>query len=254
VTALAAELRRRLAEGAVIGSFAGIGHPTAVEVLAWAGLDVVCIDGEHAALGPAEVEQLVRAADACSVPALVRVFEPGPEVGHALDSGAAGVLVPRVESAEQARACVAGCRYPAAGSRGAGIGRAARYGRTFADYVAAANEAVLVGVQIETAGGLAAVEEISATPGLDFVFVGPADLSISLGVAPGAAEHTAAIERVLRAAAAAGVATGIFCSTRDDVARWAPFGVRLFLVGSDLGLLAAAAGAAVEAARAAAAS
>jgi 4-hydroxy-2-oxoheptanedioate aldolase len=97
-----------------------------------------------------------------------------------------------------------------------------------------------VGVQIETRAGVDASEEIAAVPGLDFVFVGPGDLSLALGVAPGSEEHSAAIRRVLRGAGDAGVTTGIFCFTADQVAGWREAGVRLFIVGSDLTFLGSA--------------
>jgi 4-hydroxy-2-oxoheptanedioate aldolase len=244
-----ASLAQRLDAGPLVGSFVGIPHPAVVEVMAWAGFDFLCIDGEHAALGPADVEELIRAADACGIPAIVRVFQVGPEVGHALDSGAAGVLVPRVESAAQAAAAVAAVRYPPAGSRGAGIGRAARYGRPFAEYLAEANERVLLAVQVETRAGVEAAAEIAAVPGVDLVFVGPGDLAVSLGVPMWAEEHRGAVESVLHAAGTAGVRTGIFCLAPDQVHEWENEGVRLFLLSGDLGLLGAAGAGAVEAAR-----
>lgn len=227
-------LRDRLLAGPVLGTFVSVGHAANVEILATQGFEVLCIDAEHAALGPAEVESLIRACDASGVPGLVRVSGVGAEVSRALDSGAAGVVVPRVETPEEAAAAVAAVRYPPVGSRGAGPGRASAYGSQLGSYLATANDHTVLVVQVETRRGLDNVEKIVAVDGIDVVFVGPGDLAVSLGVPGGSPEHTAAVERIVGAAAAAGVRTGIFCLDTDQVGRWAAAGVRLFLLGGDL--------------------
>ena len=230
----------------MIGSFVGIGHPASVEVLAWAGFELVCIDAEHSAFGAADVESLVRAAAAAGARALVRVSGVGPEISHALDAGADGVVVPRVESAEDARACVSAVRYPPVGARGAGPGRAAQYGRDFAGYLARANDDVALVLQIETVRGLENVDEIAAVDGVDLIFVGPGDLAVSLGVQGGSDEHSAAVRRIVAAAREAGVDFGIFCLDPADVPTWTGEGARLVLLGGDLGFLAVAAAAAAQ--------
>ena len=123
----------------VIGTFGAIPHPVAVEVMAATGLDFICIDWEHSQIGRERIEDLIRAADAGGVPAMVRVPGHAPEsIAAALDAGAAGVLVPRVSSAAQARAAVMATRYPPQGERGVGPGRAAAYGYRIPDYLKAA--------------------------------------------------------------------------------------------------------------------
>jgi 4-hydroxy-2-oxoheptanedioate aldolase len=239
-------LRDLLACGPIAGTFVSIGHPAAVEALAWAGWELVCIDAEHAALGPSEVEALIRAADACDVRALVRVAAIEPDIARALDSGAAGVVVPRVETSAEAQRCVAAARYPPLGTRGAGPGRASRYGAELADRLISANQETLLVVQIETVLGSANAAAIAAVDGIDVIFVGPGDLSVSLRAEQGSAEHTATVSAILAAAADAGRASGIFCAEPEQTAVWRGLGTRFFLIGGDLARLM---GAAASAAR-----
>ena len=158
---------------------------------------------------------MIRAADIHRVPAMVRVPGHAPEtIAAALDAGARGVLVPRVSTAAQAQHAVRASRYPPQGERGVGPGRAAGYGYRIFEYLAAANRQVLVAVQVETAEGLANVAEIAAADGVDVVFIGPGDLSVSIdAIGPAGAERLAqAIETVIGAALAHGKVAGIFCA------------------------------------------
>ncbi len=224
----------------LIGTFASLPSPVSIEVLAHVGFDVLCIDGEHSALGPGELESLVRATVGGAAAPIVRVGMPGPEVAHALDAGAVGVVFPRVDSAATATECAAWTRYPPLGKRGAGPGRASGYGASSAEYLPWANDHVVAIVQIETFEGLEAADEIAAVDLVDAVFVGPNDLAVSLGTARGSAEHLAAIDRILAAAERAGKATGILCSP-SEVGAWLNKGVSLLLVRSDIALLRGAA-------------
>jgi 4-hydroxy-2-oxoheptanedioate aldolase len=104
-------------------------------------------------------------------------------------------------------------------------------------------------MQIETAAGVANVEEIAAVEGIDVIFVGPGDLAVSLGTSPGSAQHTAAVTRILNAAARCGVPTGIFCYSPAQVEKYFAEGVRLFLIGADVVFLAEAAGQTLKSAR-----
>jgi 4-hydroxy-2-oxoheptanedioate aldolase len=241
-----------LGRTAVLGSFASIPHPAAVEVSAQAGLDFVCIDWEHSQIGRDALENLVRAADVNGVPAMVRVPGHGQEaIAAALDSGARGVLVPRVSTAEQAANTARATRYPPVGERGVGPGRAAGYGYRIPEYLAAANEELLLAVQVETAEGLANVDAIAATEGVDVIFVGPGDLSVSLGaMGPAGAERMAkAIETVLAAAQKRKKIAGIFCARPEDVGRWAGKGASFFILASDAMFLGAGVKAGAEMAR-----
>lgn len=246
-------LRQRcLAREPLVGSFAAIPHPVAVEVMAASAPDFLCLDWEHAQFSRGELENLVRAADIHRVPALVRVPGHAAEsIAAALDSGAAGILVPRVSTAAQAEAAVQAARFPPVGSRGVGPGRAAGYGYRIGEHLGRAAAETLVAVQVETAEGLANARAVAETEGVDLVFVGPGDLAVSLGALgpEGAGRMAEAIGSILRAAREAGKAAGIFCAAPEDAGRWAAAGASFFILGSDTMFLGAAAGQATDAAR-----
>lgn len=244
-------LRDRLTLAPIIGTFVGLASPAVVEILGWNGFDLLCLDAEHSAFGVAEIESLIRASDVVGAAALVRVSELGSEIGRALDWGADGVVVPRIETAAQAREAVERVRYPQVGSRGAGPGRATRYGAEMPAYLARANAGMLLVLQVETAAGVENVAEIAAVDGVDVIFVGPGDLGVSLGVAPGSVEHTKAVDAIIAAADARGVLTGIYCDSAEQVAHYAGRGVKLFLLGADVVFLAQAAALSLQAALAA---
>ncbi|RWL48515.1 MAG: 4-hydroxy-2-oxovalerate aldolase [Mesorhizobium sp.] len=236
----------------LIGSFAAIPHPVAVEVLAQSGLDFLCIDWEHAQISRETIESMVRAADVHRVPAMVRVPGHAPEaIQAALDSGAQGVLVPRVSTAEQAAMAVKASRYPPLGERGVGPGRAAGYGYRIPEYLAAANERIVVAVQVETAEGLANIDAIAAVDGVDLIFVGPGDLSVSIdAIGPAGADRLSeAIGTIIPATVRHGRTAGIFCASPQTVSRWAAVGASFFVLASDTMFLGAGGAANCTAAR-----
>ena len=237
----------------LVGSFAAIPHAVAVEVMASSGLDFLCIDWEHAQMSRETIESMLRAADVHRVPAMVRVPGHAPEAMQAaLDSGAQGVLIPRVSTAAQAKAAVKACRYPPLGERGVGPGRAAGYGYRIPEYLAAANERIVVGVQVETAEGLANIEAIATVDGVDLIFVGPGDLSVSIdAIGPAGADRlNEAIRTIIGATVAHGRTAGIFCPSPQTISRWAASGASFFVLASDTMFLGAGAAANNAAARA----
>lgn len=236
----------------LVGTFGEIPHPVAVEVMAQAKPDFICIDWEHAQIARDQIENLVRASDIHGVPAMVRVPGHAPEeIAAVLDSGARGVLAPRVSTPEQAAAVVKASRYPPHGERGVGPSRATSYGYGIFDYLADANDSIVVAVQVETAEGLANVDAIAATEGVDVVFIGPGDLSVSLDAwRPEGAEKLAkAIEKIIRTTLKRGKAAGIFCGRPEDVGRWAEAGATFFILASDTMFLGAATAAGLTSAR-----
>jgi 4-hydroxy-2-oxoheptanedioate aldolase len=244
--------QRCIARGPLVGTFAAIPHPVAVEVTAQAGPDFVCIDWEHAQIARGDIENLVRAADVHRVPAMVRVPGHAPEaIAAALDSGAGGVLVPRVSTAAQAEAAAKAGRYPPLGGRGVGPGRASGYGYRIPEYLGRANAEIVIAVQVETAEGLANADAIAATEGIDVIFVGPGDLSVSIeAIGPAHAERLAqAIETIIEATVSHGKAAGIFCARPEDVGRWAKKGANFFILASDTMFLGAGVAAGCAAAR-----
>lgn len=245
-------LKARLAAGeTVLGSFVNLGSALAVEALCLGGLDWVLIDLEHGGGSESELAGQLLAADATGTPALVRVESPAyPRAGRVLDMGAEGVMFPRIDSAEQARAAVATLHYPPAGQRGvATYNRAAGFG-TRPEAIDGARELVLGVVQIESPAAVEAAEEIAALDGVDVLFIGPGDLSHALGIRGQLDDprFRAAVERVVAAAEGAGRAAGILTPGPEAVAAAAADGFRFIGVGSDSAALARA-GAAIAAAR-----
>ncbi|WP_435170703.1 HpcH/HpaI aldolase family protein [Falsirhodobacter sp. 1013] len=225
---------RIVAGGRLRGTFLGIPSPAVTEIVCAAGPDFVCIDGEHS---PIRGEALLNMLRAARVPALVRVAEALPHlIAEVLDAGAEGVLVPRVSSAEQAALAVRAARFPPAGQRGVGPGRAAGYGYRIAELIAA--RPPFVAIQIETPDAVLAVDDILATPGLDLAFIGPGDLGVGLAAAGHPMTLDAAIDTVIAAAEARGIPVGIFAPDRAQGDRWLAR-VPLVIQGSDAMILGA---------------
>ena len=226
----------------VVGGWVSIGHPAVAEITAAAGYDFVTIDTEHAANSIETVENLVRAVDAAgdAVP-IVRPPAADPvAIKRVLDTGAGGLMVPRVDSAETANGVVEATRYPPTGVRGAAAGRASGYGRTFPTYLERADGALTRIVQIETAAAVAAAGDIAGVEGIDALFVGPTDLSAALDVHLDldADEFRAAVEAVIDAAADEDVPVGVFATEPDRLDGWLAMGFDFAIVGFDAAFLA----------------
>jgi 4-hydroxy-2-oxoheptanedioate aldolase len=221
----------------LVGTFVQIADPAACEALARSGLDFYCVDAEHAALSRRDVDTMIRALDTGDAPCIVRTADDSyAAIAGALDAGASGVLVPRVESGEQAAAIVAAATFPPRGVRGAGPARAAEYGRSLPQYLVAAQEHLLVGVQIETRAGVEALDIIAATPGIDLLFVGPGDLSVSYQLAYGSVELDRLVDDTLRRISRTGKLAGLFCPSWDGRPPAAQR-AEILIVSSDLGEL-----------------
>jgi 4-hydroxy-2-oxoheptanedioate aldolase len=237
----------------LIGTFAAIPHPVAIEVIAASGVDFLCIDWEHSQISRERIEDLIRAADVHRVPAMVRVPGHAPEsIASVLDAGAAGVLVPRVSTVAQAKAAVLATRYPPIGERGVGPGRAAAYGYRIPDYLAKANAELVLAIQVETAEGLANIADIAAVDGIDVIFIGPGDLSVSINAMGPAGKDRldAAIETIAKTALTAGKTVGIFRLSPDDIGTRSKAGISFFLLASDTMFLGASLATGVTEARA----
>jgi 2-dehydro-3-deoxyglucarate aldolase len=206
-------LREKLLGGErLVGTIVTLPAPEISEILASAGFDWLFVDVEHAPMGFRDAQALLQAAGS-QCPCLVRV-PAGEEVWikKALDIGAAGVIVPQVHSAAQAQRIVGLCKYPPLGSRGVGVARAQGYGSRLSEYIATANEQLAVVIQAESEEAVRNIDSIVKVPGVDAIFIGPYDLSSSLG-RPGAVtdpEVTGAIAAVRESCLNAGVALGAF--------------------------------------------
>ncbi len=223
------------------GLWAGFGTGYAAEIAATTGFDWLLIDGEHAPnTVPTILAQLQAVAPYATAPVVRTVNQDPALIKQLLDVGAQTLMVPMVESAEQAAALVRAMRYPPHGIRGVGGGlvRATRWDG-IDDYLARAHEELCLIVQVESPKGIENVEAIAATEGVDAVFVGPADLSVGMGHPgnPGHPEVQAAIEHAIDAVQAAGKPAGILAPVEADARHYASLGCRFIAVGIDISLL-----------------
>lgn len=222
----------------ILGYWSVIDSPVSTEWLAHVGWDYIALDLQHGLIGYSGMLAGITAIDAAQGPAaLVRVEANNATViGRALDAGAAGAIVPLIDTAEDAAAAVAAATYPPEGIRSYGPMRSQlRIGPNPAD----ANRDTVVLAMIETPQGLANVEEICAVPGLDGVYVGPSDLRLAVGGSSPSdpsvdEEFDAAIVRVQKAAAAAGITAGIHTASGSIAAQRLAQGYTLATVASDL--------------------
>jgi 4-hydroxy-2-oxoheptanedioate aldolase len=249
------DLRARVAAGErTVGTFVGTASAVTAEVCAAAGVDWLVLDLEHGAGGEDLVGGVVLAAAAYGVPTVVRVESAARiRLGRVLDLGAAGVMLPRQDTSAEVREALRHVRYPPNGDRGvATSNRAHRFGLD-SSALDSANREVLGVVQIESVQAVEQVEEIAALDGADVLFVGPRDLSHSLGVPGdfGAPAYLAALDRVRTAAHLHGKAGGLLVPDGAAAAARLGEGWTFVAVASDSTLLAAAVTAELARARAA---
>ncbi len=237
----------------LIGTFVKTVAPEVVEVLALAGLDFLVIDAEHAPFGRRELDLMVMAGRGAEVPLYVRVPDGRPAtILQALDIGADGLVVPHVDSPDEAVAVVRYARF-AGGDRGfSNSARFGRYGTTTVDQAVAIGDRARIICQIESAAAVAAADEIAAVEGVAGLLIGRADLALSMGLRSLDAEAVRQGARTaLGAARRHGKLAGMALGDAAEVAPWLEAGANLFVVGHDQGLLRKAAAATVAAARAA---
>lgn len=241
-----AMLKDAIRSGAtVFGTFVKVPAPPLIDVISQAGISCVVVDQEHGALSFAETETLIRAANAQGLAAIVRIPEvTRSNVMHALDSGAIGIMVPMVETVEQMNEAVAESHYPPKGGRGLSRGhRSIGYGsRNLKEYLEEQHKTTLVIGQIETPAGARIAKELSLVDGLDVLFIGPTDLSLSLAAEAGSQNVDDSLEQitreVCRVAAEADIASGTLVASQESLQAALSKGMTFILWGSDLGLLA----------------
>jgi 2-dehydro-3-deoxyglucarate aldolase/4-hydroxy-2-oxoheptanedioate aldolase len=217
------------------GTMLSLPDAAVAEILAGTGFDWLFVDGEHGPFSVRDIERVLQAVGH-RVACLVRV--PGHEetpIKQALDLGASGIIVPQVNTADQACSVVSFARYAPRGSRGVGLARAHGYGNTFAEYVAGANDSISVVVQAEHIEAVRNIEKIAAVEGVDAVLVGPYDLSASLGKTGQLTdpEVQGAIAKVTTACATAGKPLGIFGIDAPSVLPFIDNGYNLIAAGVD---------------------
>ncbi|GIE86817.1 4-hydroxy-2-oxovalerate aldolase [Actinoplanes regularis] len=215
-------------------------EPGVAELYAMAGLDFVVIDMEAGALDRAAVMRIVQALHGHDISVLVRLAaHDRPAIEHALDIGADGVLVPKVESADEARAVAEAAKFPPLGRRGVNPVRASGYFADVPGYLAGANDSTLCLVQIESAAAAAVASDIAAVPGIDGLFIGMGDLAMDLGQ-PGVmtGDRVDTIRAaVLKAASENGIVAGIFAYTEDLARSYRDEGFEVIAVGNEIKLL-----------------
>lgn len=250
-------LRKRIHAGETLfGVWSDLGSPIAAELMADAGFDWVTIDLEHGAATEADLVAHLLAVELHGAAPIVRPQSAERlRIGRALDLGAVGIVVPRLDTADQAREAVTFLRYPPAGGRGVALRtRGARLGAVDHAEVGTINDEIVGIIQIETQGGLREADEIAAIDGVDVLFVGPADLSHSLGVPGRFTEpvYQEALRRVIAACRRYGKAAGILLYDHASFGPHLELGFSFIGLGADGAFVAAGAKAALAAGRAAA--
>jgi 4-hydroxy-2-oxoheptanedioate aldolase len=234
------ETKAKLLGGeAAFGFGLGLGSPRAAEVLARTGADFIQLDTQHGSFGSDSIIATLMGIAAGTATPIARVARNDYTlIGRLLDEGALGIVVPMVHSAEDARAAATACRFPPLGTRSFGWGRADVYGD---DYPEAVDEQVLLMIQIESAEAVANAEAILATPGVDGCWVGPGDLSLSLGARPADAwtdeRVLSSLDKVLEACRNTGTIPGYAGGDADEGRRLFDLGFRYITVGADVSFL-----------------
>ena len=228
--------RARLKNGNVlIGTLITMPLPEITEIMVEVGFDWLFVDTEHAPFNAKDALKILQTAgDRC--PCAVRI--PANHevwIKKALDIGASAIIAPQVNSAEEAELIVQLCKYPPRGARSVGIGRAHKYGLGFKEYVEKANDEVAVILQAENTNALKNISEIVRVPGIDAVFIGPYDLSASMGKMGNLTDPDVrnAISTVAECCRDAGLCVGIFVDTAETAATFIKQGFRLIAISTD---------------------
>ena len=235
-----------------LGTWIMSASPIVAEAVGCAGFDWGVIDMEHAPLDMAEVVQMLQALACTRMVPVVRVpWNDSVVVKRVLDAGAATLMFPFVQNADEAARAVASTRYPPEGHRGmAGMSRASRFG-TSPNYLTSANKHVSAVLQLETVEAVGRLEQIAAVDGVDALFIGPADLSASMGYV-GQLTHSAVLDQMsqaVRRAKEVGMPIGTVGGSPENVAQYRAVGFDYVAISSDLGLLMRSAQAALAALR-----
>lgn len=248
---MSAGLRERLGQGETYGGWCSIPNGLSAEVLGRIGFDWVCVDMQHGVIGRTDALAMLQALEATGTPGLVRVGRNDPAaITEVLDLGAAGIIVPLVNSVDDAAAAMRAVRYPPHGARSFGPTRA---GLRPGGYAAGtADLEAVVAVQIETSEAVAAADDIAAMDGIDVLLVGPADLSLSMGLPVGSVrddDFRAATRRVVEACLRHGKVPAMFCSDLAAIGPAREDGFAMFGLMTDVRLLRQAAADALATAR-----
>jgi 4-hydroxy-2-oxoheptanedioate aldolase len=230
-------VKQKLRDGEIVkGCFLGFHSASLVEILGLSGFDFVVIDNEHGSFSWGEIEDMVRAAEIVNLTPIVRVAYGPSDIQKALDRGAMGIHVPMVSSKEDAENVVKKAKFPPLGERGTAYSvRSAKYGKNIGQaYLQESNEEILVAIHIETPQAVENIEEILSVRGIDVCFIGPTDLSVTMGYGKEGASHPQvqkAINDVLEKALSMGMPVGTLTGNAAGVKDRVQWGARYIAVG-----------------------
>jgi 4-hydroxy-2-oxoheptanedioate aldolase len=235
------------------GFSVALGSPLSVEILSDSGVDFILLDRQHGSWGDdSTIAGLIAMRGGNAIPMARVLKNEFSLIGRLLDEGMMGIIVPMVNTAEDAKAVADACHFPPVGQRSWGWGRARVYGSDYSDEI---SDQLFVAVQIETAQAVENAEAILATPGVDGCWLGPSDLALSLGIHPSKMdereEHARALEKVLKACENTGKIPGIAGRSVADGVQRAGLGFQFITAGSDAGFVIAGADEALKTLRAA---
>jgi 4-hydroxy-2-oxoheptanedioate aldolase len=230
---------KMLAGQPAFGYALALGSPLVAEAMAGTGIDFIMIDGQHGSYGPDSTIDAFLAMSGTPAAPMARVARNDfTMIGRLLDEGALGIVIPLVNTAEDAKAAADACRFPPIGTRSWGYGRAARYGDDYTDWI---DDQVFVAVQIETIQAVENAEAILATPGVDGCWIGPSDLALSMGIHPRdrgkSDEHRKAVDRILQACRNTGKIPGYAGGSPEEALELASRGFQFLTSGSDIGFM-----------------
>ena len=230
------KVKRALIEGKnVLGAFVMFPSPDIVEMLGYSNFDFVIIDSEHGRMTIEQIECLVRAADCSGTVPIVRVPKDKNQILQVLEAGCLGIQIPQVNTLEEVQDIIKSVKYYPEGQRGmAFTTRAGNYGTSnFEHHMRKSNKELLISIQIENVEGVSNLADILRVPGIDVLFIGPADLSQSLGL-PGQINHPLVketIEKIFKQGSEAGLAIGIDSNSEEAARNWLEYGMRYVTVG-----------------------
>ena len=235
------ETKNKLREGkAAVGTSATVDNLAVTDAVGRAGFDFILIDTQHLPIGTEALERMTSGLLASGSEVIVRVLANDPAlINRALDYGADGVIIPYVNTAEEAAHTLVGAKYPPAGARSWSPRNTARYGGIM-EYTVRANDETLVLPQIETAQAVDNIDEILEVEGIDGIMVGPADLGLTMGYPPrmsGNPEVEEKIQHVLNRCQEHGVPFGIFAGALENAEMWVSRGAQIATVGGDVGFM-----------------
>lgn len=221
----------------VTGCYLRYPDPSLAEVLGYMGWDYLLFDGEHSPLSPRECEHLARVCELTETTSIVRVPSNLPwMIGQVLDAGMQGVQIPMINTGKEAEIAATATKYGPFGTRGLATARVAKYGQaqpfTIKGHIESSNTETLVIAQVETLAGIEQLPSILQVPGIDVVFIGPNDLSLSLGV-PGDLQHPSvqkAFQDITSAVLATDKALGIMVPNAEAARQWQERGARYIMI------------------------